>query len=163
MDKKLYEELNNQIKKELYSAYLYLSMASYFDSINLEGFAHWMKIQAKEEFGHAMKIYEFMNDRGERVIFQEIEKPPSEFTSPVEVFEKILQHEKKITQNIENLYSLAKEKNDYSAEIMLQWFITEQVEEEKNASVILEKLKKIGGKDYLLMYLDKELGNREEK
>jgi len=163
VDKKLYEELNNQIKKELYSAYLYLSMASYFDSINLEGFAHWMKIQAKEEFGHAMKIYEFMNDRGERVIFQEIEKPPSEFTSPVEVFEKILQHEKKITQNIENLYSLAKEKNDYSAEIMLQWFITEQVEEEKNASVILEKLKKIGGKDYLLMYLDKELGNREEK
>jgi ferritin len=163
MDKKLYEELNNQIKKELYSAYLYLSMASYFDFLNLEGFAHWMKVQAKEEFGHAMRIYEFLNDRGERVIFDEIEKPPSDFTSPIDVFEKTLEHEKKVTKSIENLYSLAKEKNDYSAEIMLQWFITEQVEEEKNASVILEKLKKIEGKEHLLMYFDKELGKREGK
>jgi ferritin len=163
MDKKLYEELNNQIKKELYSAYLYLSMASYFDFLNLEGFAHWMKVQAKEEFGHAMRIYEFLNDRGERVIFDEIEKPPNDFTSVVDVFEKTLEHEKKITKSIENLYSLAKEKNDYSTEIMLQWFITEQVEEEKNASVILEKLKKIEGKEHLLMYFDKELGKREEK
>ncbi|MCS7181289.1 MAG: ferritin [bacterium] len=162
MDKELYKELNEQIRKELYSAYLYLSMASYFDSINLEGFAHWMKLQAKEEFGHAMKIYDFLNDKGERVILESIEKPISEFSSPIEVFEKTLEHEKKVTKSIENLFKLAKEKKDYATEIMLQWFISEQVEEEKQASIILEKLKKIEDKDYLLFYFDKEMAKRGE-
>ncbi|MGB9676999.1 MAG: ferritin [Candidatus Ratteibacteria bacterium] len=163
MDKELLKELNLQIKKELYSAYLYLSMASYFDYINLEGFSHWMKVQAKEEFGHAMRIYEFLNDRGERVIFEEIEKPPSDFSSPLDVFEKTLNHEKEITKSIENLYKLAKEKNDYSSEIMLQWFINEQVEEEKQASVILEKIKKIEDKPHLILMIDKELAKRGEE
>lgn len=162
MDRELYRKLNEQINKELYSAYLYLSMASYFDSILLEGFAHWMKVQAKEEFGHAMKIYEFLNDRGERVIFESIDKPPSDFSSPVDVFEKTFEHEKKVTESIENLYKLAKEKNDYATEVMLQWFITEQIEEEKQAQEILEKLKKIEGRDYLLIMMDKELSKRGE-
>ncbi|HOM27436.1 MAG TPA: ferritin [bacterium] len=163
MDKKLLEELNLQIKKELYSAYLYLSMASYFDYINLEGFATWMKVQAKEEFGHAMRIYDFLNDRGEKVILEGIEKPPSDFSSPKDVFEKTLKHEKEVTKSIENLYKLAKEKNDYSTEIMLQWFITEQVEEEKQANIILEKLKKIEDKPHLILMLDKELSKRGEE
>ncbi|MGC8976865.1 MAG: ferritin [Candidatus Ratteibacteria bacterium] len=163
MDKELLKELNLQIRKELYSAYLYLSMASYLDYINLEGFSHWMKVQAKEEFGHAMRIYEFLNDRGERVIFEEIEKPPSDFSSPLDVFEKILEHEKEVTKSIENLYKLAKEKNDYSSEIMLQWFINEQVEEEKQASVILEKIKKIEDKPHLILMIDKELAKRGEE
>ncbi|MCM8771577.1 MAG: ferritin [Candidatus Omnitrophica bacterium] len=162
MDRELYRKLNEQINKELYSAYLYLSMASYFDSILLEGFAHWMKVQAKEEFGHAMRIYEFLNDRGERVIFESIDKPPSDFSSPVDVFEKTFEHEKKVTESIENLYKLAKEKNDYATEVMLQWFITEQIEEEKQAQEILEKLKKIEGRDYLLIMMDKELSKRGE-
>ncbi|HPP30420.1 MAG TPA: ferritin, partial [bacterium] len=96
MDNTLYKELNEQVRKELYSAYLYMSMASYFDSLKLKGFAHWMKVQAEEESSHAMKIYDYLNSRGERVIFESIDKPPSDFKSPVDVFEKTLEHEKKV-------------------------------------------------------------------
>lgn len=163
MDKVLCKELNMQINRELFSAYLYLSMASYFDSIGLEGFAKWMKIQAKEEFGHAMRIYDYLNDVGERVIFEKIEKPEEDFKSVIDVFEKTLEHEKKITKNIENLYSIAKEKNDYQTEVFLHWFINEQIEEEKQAKLILEKLKKIEGKEHLILMFDKEMGKREEK
>ncbi|MCM8785912.1 MAG: ferritin [Candidatus Omnitrophica bacterium] len=163
MDRELYEELNAQVNRELFSAYLYLSMASFFDSIGLEGFATWMKVQAKEEFGHAMRIYDYLNDRGERVIFEKIEKPENNFKSVVDVFEKTLEHEKKITKNIEDLYSLAKEKNDYQSEVFLHWFINEQVEEEKQASRILEKLKKIEGKEHLILMFDKEMGKRGEE
>lgn len=161
MDKKLAEAINEQIKNELYSAYLYLSMAAYFDSENLEGFAHWMKVQAKEEVEHAMKFYGFLNDRGERVILEAIEKPPSNFSSPVDVFEKTLKHEKKVTALIEKLYDLAEKVKDKAAVILLQWFITEQVEEEKNASSIVEKLKMIEGKKHLVLMIDKELMKRE--
>ena len=136
-------------------------MASYFDSIGLEGFAKWMKVQAKEEFGHAMRIYDFLIDLGEKVTFDKIEKPEDNFKSVIDVFEKTLEHEKKITKNIENLYSLAKEKNDYQAEVFLHWFINEQVEEEKQAKIIIEKLKKIEGREYLILMFDKEMGKRE--
>lgn len=161
MDKKLVEAINEQIKNELYSAYLYLSMAAYFDSENLEGFAHWMKVQAKEEVEHAMKFYGFLNDRGERVILEAIEKPPSNFSSPVDVFEKTLKHEKKVTALIGKLYDLAEKVKDKAAVILLQWFITEQVEEEKNASSILEKLKMIGNKPQGILMVDGHMAKRE--
>jgi len=162
MDNTLYKELNEQVRKELYSAYLYMSMAPYFDSLKLKGFAHWMKVQAEEESSHAMKIYDYLNSRGERVIFESIDKPPSDFKSPVDVFEKTLEHEKKVTKSIGNLFNLSKEKNDSDAGSFLQWFVNEQVEEERNVLTILEKLKEIRGNEQLILMLDKELGSREE-
>lgn len=162
MDNTLYKELNEQVRKELYSAYLYMSMASYFDSLKLKGFAHWMKVQAEEESSHAMKIYDYLNSRGERVIFESIDKPPSDFKSPVDVFEKTLEHEKKVTKSIGNLFNLSKEKNDSDAGSFLQWFVNEQVEEERNVLTILEKLKEIRGNEQLILMLDRESGRREE-
>lgn len=161
MDKELKDLLNQQINKEFYSAYLYLSMACYFDSVNLEGFSHWMKIQAKEEFSHAMKFYDFLIDRGEKVILEAIEKPPFNFNSVTDVFEKTLQHEKEITKNIEEIYQLAEKVNDRATSVFIQWFINEQVEEEKNVSVILEKLKMIKEHPQGILMLDSILAKRE--
>jgi ferritin len=162
MDKKLHKAFNEQIKNEFYSAYLYLSMAAYLESINLEGFSHWMKSQAKEEIEHGMKMFEFLNDRGQRVILQEISQPPLEFNSPKGVFEETLKHEKKVTGLINKLYDLAQKVGDRSASIFLQWFVTEQVEEEKNATTILEKLKIVKPDSAALLMLDKALGSRGE-
>ena len=162
MDKKLQKAFNEQIKNELYSAYLYLSMAAYLESINLEGFSHWMKAQAKEEVEHGMKMFEFLNDRGQRVVLEEIPQPPQEFNSPKGVFEETLKHEKKVTELINKLYELSQKVSDNSASIFLQWFITEQVEEEKNAATILEKLKIVKPDSAGLLMLDKELGSRGE-
>ena len=119
MDKKLRDAVNEQIKNELYSAYMYLSMAAYFDGANLEGFAHWMKVQAKEEYGHAMKLYEHLIDRGEKVLLKAIDQPPVDFSSPLDAFEKTLAHEKKVTKMIDALYALSGKLNDNAALIML--------------------------------------------
>jgi len=162
MDKKLHRAFNEQIKNEYYSSYLYLSMAAYFESVNLEGFAHWMEIQAKEELGHAMKIFGFLNDRGARVILEAIPKPPVEFLSSKGAFEETLKHEKKVTAMINKLYALAQKVEDSASAIFLQWFITEQVEEEKSASAILEKLKMIKPEGAALLMLDAHLGKRGE-
>jgi ferritin len=162
MNKKLQEAFNDQIKNELYSAYLYLSMAAYAESVNLEGLSHWMKTQAKEEQGHAMKMFDFLSDRGARVILEAIPQPTSKFASAKEVFEKTLEHEQKVTSLINSLYDLSNKVNDAAASIFLQWFITEQVEEEKNATVILEKLKIIKPDSAAMLMLDKELGKRGE-
>lgn len=161
MDKKLQEAMNEQIKNELYSAYMYLSMAAYFDSMNLDGFASWMKHQAKEEYEHAMKFYEHLNDRGEKVVLKALDQPPFDFSSPLEVFEETLKHEKKVTRMIEELYSLAGKLNDNAALIMLQWFIKEQVEEEKTATSIVDRLKMVGDKPQALLMMDGKLGQRE--
>jgi ferritin len=161
MDKKLQTAFNSQIKNELYSAYLYLAMAAYFESENLEGFSHWMKIQAKEEMGHAMKFFDFLNDRGVRVALQAIEQPPADFVSPLEVFESTLEHEKKVTALINDLYELSIEVNDNSSTVLLQWFITEQVEEEKNATKILGILKMLKPDSAATIMLDRELAKRE--
>jgi len=162
MEKKLQDALNEQIKNELYSAYMYLSMAAYFDSVNLEGFAHWMKVQAKEEYGHAMRLYEHVIDRGAKVILRTIEQPPVGFNSALDVFEKTLRHEGKVTKMIEALYALAGRLNDNAASIMLQWFISEQVEEEKTAASIVETLKMIKDKPQGILMLDSKLGKREQ-
>ncbi|MCD6156277.1 MAG: ferritin [Candidatus Atribacteria bacterium] len=161
LSKKLEDALNEQIKNELYSAYLYLAMAAQCEAQNLNGFAHWLKVQAKEEISHGMKIYDFVNDRGGRVILKAIEQPPVEFGTPLDMFKKVLEHEQKVTSMINQLYQLAKEENDYPAQVMLQWFINEQVEEEKNASYILGILNYTEGKGQGLLMLDRELGKRE--
>lgn len=161
MEKKLQDALNEQVKNELYSAYLYLSMAAYCESENLPGLAHWMKIQAKEETGHGMKIFEFLVDRGIRVILKAIPQPTIDFSSPQDVFEKTLEHEKKVTGLINKLYGTSKQAEDNAAQVFLQWFITEQVEEEKNATHILEMLKAIKPRSAAMIMLDKELAKRE--
>jgi len=161
MDKKLQKAFNDQIKNELYSAYLYLSMAAYFEAGNLPGFAHWMKVQFKEETNHGMKMFEFLNDRGVRVELQAIPEPQLDFKNVLEVFEETLKHEKKVTALINALYDIAAKADDKAAQVFLQWFINEQVEEEKNATQIIQTLKSIKPEGAALIMLDRELAKRE--
>jgi len=161
MDKKLQQAYNEQIKNELASGYLYLSMAAYFEAQNLPGFAHWMKVQAKEEQGHAMKMFDFLNDRGARVILKEIPQPQVDFSSVREIFEETLKHEKKVTDLINKLYELSQKVNDYPSTVFLQWFINEQVEEELNPTKIITDLEVIGEQGPALIMFDRELAKRE--
>jgi ferritin len=160
LSKKMQDAMNEQIKEELASAYIYLSMAAYCESINLGGFASWMEAQAGEEQEHAMKFYNFIHDRGGRVKLLALPQPPTEFEGPVDVFEKTLEHEQYITGRIHDLYALAVEENDYASLGILQWFVDEQVEEEKTATDILEMLKMIGDKGQGLILLDRQLAQR---
>jgi len=157
---KIREAINRQINREFYSAYLYLSMSAYFESINLKGFSHWMRMQAKEETEHAMKLYDYLIEKGGRVILSEIESPLSEWKSPLTVFEHTYEHEKKVTEMINDLMELAKSKNDYSTEVFLQWFVNEQVEEEASAEEILQKIKLMKDTPGRLSMLDRQLGER---
>lgn len=154
------DAMNEQIKNELYSAYLYLAMSAYAESVNLPGTAHWLREQAEEEQDHAMKFYHFIVDRGGRVVFKAIEQPPVEFEGLRDIFEKTLAHEQKVTALIHDLYALAKRENDYPSEVFLQWFVKEQVEEEKHATEILEAIKLLGESKQGLAMLDRELGGR---
>ena len=158
--KKVQDALNEQINKELYSAYLYLSMSTYCESINLSGFGHWMRAQAREEQEHAMKLYGFICDRGGRVELQAIDQPPVEFKSAIDLFEQTLKHEEFVTSLINNLYVLSAQEKDYATQIFLQWFVTEQVEEEKGAGEILERLRLIGDKAQGLLIMDRQLAAR---
>lgn len=161
ISQKLQDAINNQIQAELYSAYLYLSMSAYSESKNLAGFAHWLKLQYQEETGHALKLIDYLQERGGKVELKRIDAPPSEFGTPLEVFEQTLAHEEHVTSLINKLYEIAVEEKDYAAQIFLQWFITEQVEEEASASAVVERLKIIGDKSPGgILYLDKELGKR---
>ncbi|MFN3307667.1 MAG: ferritin [Anaerolineales bacterium] len=155
------DAMNEQIKNELYSAYLYLSMAAHFESKTLSGFANWLRIQAKEELGHAMKFFDFIIERGGTVALKAIDQPPSSWNSNLEAFEQVLAHEQKVTKNIHDLYELALKEKDYPSQVMLQWFIEEQVEEEKNATEVIEKLKMIEAHGTAVLMLDHELGKRE--
>lgn len=159
--KAMQDAMNEQIKNELYSAYLYLSMAAHFESKTLNGFANWLRIQAKEELGHAMKFFDFILERGGTVSLKAIDQPPSSWNSNLEAFEQVLAHEQKVTKNINDLYELALKEKDYPSQVMLQWFIEEQVEEEKNATEIIEKLKLIEAHGTAVLMLDHELGKRE--
>jgi ferritin len=154
------DAMNEQIKNELYSAYFYLAMAAYFESTNFKGFARWMELQAKEEQSHAMKLYEFINERGGRVELRAIDQPPLQFESPLDVFEKVLSHEQLVTSLIHDLYALAVGENDYASQMFLQWFVSEQVEEEANATEIVEQLKMVGDKGHALLMMDRALGQR---
>ncbi|MFA0822163.1 MAG: ferritin [Methanomethylovorans sp.] len=152
--------LNEQVNKEMYSAYLYLSMSAHCTNVGLNGFANWFMVQYQEETFHAMKIYNYINEQGEKVVLQAIEKPPSDFGTPLEMFQATLKHEQFITKSIHDLVTLALEEKDYATQIFLQWFITEQIEEESNDNEIISKLKLIGDNTSSLFVLDKELSVR---
>ncbi len=156
----LQDALNEQLKQELYSSYLYLAMAAYCDAKNLPGFAHWMLLQADEERAHAMRFFTFIQDRGGRVTLKALPGPPSDFASPLEVFEQALAHEQEITSLIEQLYQRAAADQDQATQIFLQGFISEQVEEERTASQIVETLKMAGDNRAALLLIDRELAQR---
>ncbi|MGM0639814.1 MAG: ferritin [Thermotogota bacterium] len=161
MKEKLVNALNEQVNKELYSAYIYQSMAAYFDSKNLEGFSAWMDVQAQEEMEHARKIYDFIQDRGGRVKLTAIDEPKHEWESPLEVFTDALEHEEFVTDSINKLVDLAIEENDHAMNNFLQWFVAEQVEEEKTTGDIKDKLQLIGDNVQALLNFDEKLGGRQ--
>jgi len=161
LSKTLETAINDQIKHELYSAYLYLSMSAYLEANNMPGSARWMRLQSEEETSHAMKLFDYMYDRGNRVVLQAIDQPPSEFGSVLDIFEKALEHEQKVTSLINSIYELAVKENDYPTQVELQWFITEQVEEEKSAGDIVDQLKMVGDHGPSMLMLDRALGARE--
>jgi ferritin len=158
--KSLQDAINDQINKELFSSYLYLSMAAYFEDKNLPGFANWMRRQADEERGHGMKLYNHLVERGGRIMLTAIDAPKTDWKSSLEVFEEVAEHEAKVTASINALYELAFKEKDYPAQVVLQWFITEQVEEEKNAAEILSNLKLIEERGTAVLMLDHRLGKR---
>ncbi len=160
LSKKIEESLNKQCNAELYSAYLYLSMSAYFQSINLAGFANWMRVQAQEEQMHGMKFYDFVVERGGRVLLKAIEAPPTEWKSPTEVFENVYKHEQKVTGLINDLVNLAISEKDHATNNFLQWFVKEQVEEEASADEVLQKARLVADHPNGIFMLDRELGSR---
>lgn len=156
----LEEALNEQINAELYSEYLYLSMAAYYEDEGLPGFASWMRAQADEERAHAMRIYDFVIERDGRVTLDSLDRPPTEWSSPSAAFEAAYEHEVEITEMIDDLVALAREENDNATENMLQWFVAEQVEEEATAQDVLDKLRHVGDDGPGLLMVDQELGQR---
>lgn len=160
LSKTMQDAINEQINNELYSAYLYLSMSAYFESINLPGSANWMKGQHDEENMHAMKMFDYVNDRGGRVVLTAIAQPTTEFDSPASVWDEVLAHEQKVSTSIHKLYELALREKDYASQALLTWFITEQVEEEKNAAQIVDTLRLVGGQLQGLFQVDRMLAAR---
>lgn len=162
LSKKMEKAFNEQLNAELASSYLYLSLAAYFESEKLEGFASWMQAQAKEEVGHAMKIYGYIHSRGGRVILSALDGPQSQWKSPESGFEDAYAHEKKITKRINSLVELANEENDHASHQFLMWFVAEQVEEEESVSRVVDKLKLLGEAPGGLFIVDRELARRAQ-
>jgi len=162
VNESIQKALNEQIVAEFSAAYLYLAMSAHFDDQNYNGFARWMRAQAEEELQHAMRLYGYLLDRGGRVELGPVPAPPSEFGSPLEIFEATLEHEQQVTKNIHEIYRLARERQDYPTEIELQWFVTEQVEEEDSAQLAVEQLRRAGADVSALMLLDHQFGQRTE-
>ena len=152
--------INDQLNAELYSAYLYYSMAAYFESLSLKGFAHWLRVQALEEMTHVQKFYTYLNDRGSRVLAQPIEAPPTDWESPLAVFEAVYAHEAQVTGLINRLMDLALAKSDHASVSFLQWFVSEQVEEEATADEVVHKLKLVEKTEGGLFLLDQEMDQR---
>lgn len=161
ISKTMESALSKQVNRELYSAYLYLAMSSYFESASLRGFAKWMRIQAKEEQAHAMKFYDYIVSRGGKVALMDIEAPKGKWASAGKVFEETYAHEQKVTGMINGLVDLAKKENDHATFEMLQWFVKEQVEEEEHSSDILNQIRIVGDIPGHLFWLDHQLGKRE--
>jgi ferritin len=160
LSEKMENALNGQLNAEMYSGYLYLSMNAYFKSINLDGFANWMHYQAQEELAHAMKFYDFIISRGGRVKLAQVDAPPNTWNSPLAIFEATLEHEQKVTGLINDLVELALAEHDHASNIFLQWFVSEQVEEEENVGGVLEQLKLMGEAKGGLFMMDRELAKR---
>jgi ferritin len=161
ISKKMTDCINQQINRELYSAYLYLAMAAGAKAVNLNGFANWFTVQFHEETTHAMKMFGYLAEQGSRVELKAIEQPPKDFSSSLEMFEETLAHEKKVTKMIHGLADLAQKESDHATYAFLQWFVTEQIEEEANAVDIIEKLKLINKSGAALIMLDHQLGERK--
>ena len=161
ISKTLQDALNQQINFELFSAYLYLSMSAHFEAQNLSGFAHWMHVQYQEETGHAMKFYKYVFDRSGVVTLKAIAQPATKFKTPADVFKQVLEHEQKVTSLINKLFEAAVKEKEYAAQSFLQWFINEQVEEEKNATDINNMLEMIGDSPVSLIMADRQLGARK--
>ena len=162
MDKKLYKVMNEQITKELFSSYLYLSMVAYLEDKGLPGMATWMRMQAQEEIFHGMRIFNYLNDRGQRIVLGAFEKPQPEFKSVRDIFEHALAHEQLVTASCNNVYSAALEAKDHAAVGFMQWFVDEQVEEEKSVNEVLTQLSFIKEDSTGILMLDKELGARPQ-
>jgi len=161
LSKKMERALSKQINAEFYSSYFYLNMALYCESIDLPGFAHWLRLQTQEEYEHAMRLLDFVLSRDGMVDLEQIDKPKGGFKNINDVFAQVLEHEKKVTGMINDLYALAVKENDYPTQVELQWFIKEQVEEEKTAKDILQQLKWVGDKDTALFMLDQKVAQRQ--
>lgn len=157
----LQDAINEQINKELYSAYVYLAMAAYFEDESLSGFASWMYHQSREEVAHAMKLFDFVNERGGRVILDAIDRPEADFESPLAVMKESLEHEKRVTKMIHDLYELSVDEGDYPAQVLLHWFIDEQVEEEDSIGEIVDRMERAGEGGAALLMIDHELGERD--
>jgi ferritin len=161
LTEKMQEALNRQLNAELYSAYLYLSMAAYFDSLNLAGMSRWMRVQAKEEEDHALRFFDYLSDQRGRVKLAAVAAPATEWQSPLAAWQAAYEHEQKVTGMIQDLVKMAKEIGDTATGIFLQWFVTEQVEEEKQADEVVQKLKMVKEAPHGLLMLDGLLGQRE--
>ncbi|HUI86091.1 MAG TPA: ferritin [Nitrososphaerales archaeon] len=159
--KKMVGALNKQLNAEYYSSYLYLAMSAYFETIDLRGFASWMRVQSGEEMKHAMKFYDFIIDRDETVELTKVQQPPTEWKSALAAVEDAYEHEKEVTSSIYELVSLSTREKDYATYEMLQWFVKEQVEEEKSAHDIIQDIKRVEDVSTGLLYLDRELAKRK--
>lgn len=160
LNPKIQDAFNEQINAELFSAYLYLSMSAYFETQNLAGMANWMRIQAQEEMGHAMRFYDFINQRDGQVILTQIDPPKTSWSSALDVYQEAYQHECKVSSLINQRVDLAVTEKDHAANTFLQWFVTEQVEEEATAQSVVDKLTLAAGNSVALLMLDAELGQR---
>lgn len=160
ISKKMQEELNEQVNKEFYSAYLYLAMSAYCNTQGLPGFAHWMRMQYEEEIMHVTKMYDYILGQGGEVHLKAIDEPPTEFGSALEVFQSTLEHEQFVTSQINRLMDLSLQEKDYATQTFLQWYVTEQVEEEANVNDIIAPLRMVGEDKSGLMMIDQQLGQR---
>jgi ferritin len=154
------DALNSQIKHELYSGHLYLAMSAYCDRQNLKGFAHWLRIQADEERTHAMKFYDYLLQLAATVKLEAIEQPPVDYGTPKQMMQQVLDHERKVTGLIHGLYEKATAEKDYRTQIMLQWFVNEQIEEEEQAAEILTRIEQVEERMSAILWIDKELKKR---
>ncbi len=161
LSESILQALNKQITYEFSASHTYMAMSAYFESLNLPGFAHWFRVQSEEERGHALRIFDYVNDRGGRVTLGAIPEPQSEYGSPLDAVEHALAHERNVTASINAIYAQAVQENDYATQSMLRWFVDEQVEEEKSADQIIQHLKLIGGDGTGLLMLDRELAGRK--
>jgi len=160
ISKTMQDALNAQINLEQFSAQLYLSMGAHCEGKSFRGFAHWLKVQASEETAHAMKLIEFLLDRGGKLELKPIAAPPTAFGSIIQVFEQTLEHEKGVSLKINALFDLSRAEKDYASEITLQWYVTEQVEEESTVGQIVDQLRAVGDQGGGIWYLDSKMGKR---
>jgi len=160
MNSKVEKALNDQIHAELYSFYLYLSVSAWFKDRHLDGFGHWMNLQAQEEMEHGMKLFDYLIERGGRVRLKAIDAPPAEWESPADAVKAVLEHEKYITGRINDLVNISTTEGDHATTVMLHWYVSEQVEEESNADTLYNQVKMLEGSNHGLLMLDRELAGR---